>query len=309
VIQGDTRSVSGVWAGFEVVEGERNAALQQEIRIGMNARLFPGNWRPAPEEISFAREAGFAALQFPGPERGLDAERLGAPVPEVREALRDAGIEPVMEIVVRVDAAGLTASGMTPLGVLEANLLAITALGCTCVHWHLVPLEPMEDATLQRLERSLVPQGSVAVDYARAHGFRFGIEHNEPTIGLFAEPRRCAAILDAVPDLGFVWDWNHTAPEHLPGFLALAPRTTMLHIADTRLPAVNEHLPLGMGGIDLAAYSRDLLARGFSGPAILEIGGLPQSGGYGRDTDDALIDSLHRLRAAIRPDSHAASEK
>jgi sugar phosphate isomerase/epimerase len=102
-----------------------------------------------------------------------------------------------------------------------------------------------------------------------------------------------------VPDLGFVWDWNHTAPEHLTGFLALASRITMLHIADTRLPTVNDHLPLGMGTVDFALYSRELLAHGFSGPAILEIGGLPQSGGYGRDTDAALVDSRDRLHAAI----------
>jgi sugar phosphate isomerase/epimerase len=265
----------------------------------MNARLFPGNWRPVTEEIAFAHAAGFAAVQVPGPEHGLDAERLGASVPAVREALADAGIEAVMEMLVRVDAAGLTASRMTPLEMLEANLPAITTLPCTYAHWHLAPIEPMDDATMQALEQSLVPQCLIATEYARQHGFRFGIEHNEPKIGLCAEPRRCAALLDAVPDLGFVWDWNHTAPEHLSGFLALAPRMTILHIADTRLPTVNEHLPLGMGTVDCTAYSRELMARSFSGPAILEIGGLPQSGGYGRDTDAALIDSLHRLRVAI----------
>jgi len=42
-----------------------------------------------------------------------------------------------------------------------------------------------------------------------------------------------------------------------------------------------------------------LVAGGYSGPAILEIGGLPESGGYGRDTDDALIVSQHRLKEAI----------
>ena len=108
-------------------------------------------------------------------------------------------------------------------------------------------------------------------------------------------------MLDAVPGLGFVWDMNHTAPEHLDGFLALTPRMTMIHVADTRLPTVNDHYPLGMGAIDFPAYCRALRARGYDGPAILEIGGLPQSGGYGRDTDDALIDSLHRLEAALTP--------
>ena len=88
-----------------------------------------------------------------------------------------------------------------------------------------------------------------------------------------------------MPGLGFVWDMNHTSPEHLDGFLALTPRMTMIHVSDTRLPTVNDHYPLGMGEIDFPAYCRALLSRGFDGPAILEIGGLPQSGGYGRDTE------------------------
>jgi hypothetical protein len=32
-------------------------------------------------------------------------------------------------------------------------------------------------------------------------------------------------------------------------------------------------------------------------PVILEIGGLPISGGPGFDTDDALLDSLEKLRS------------
>jgi sugar phosphate isomerase/epimerase len=74
---------------------------------------------------------------------------------------------------------------------------------------------------------------------------------------------------------------------------------SMLHVSDTPLPAVNHHLPLGMGTIDFAAYAQALYAGGFSGPAILEIGGLPQSGGYGRDTDAALASSLQHLQEAL----------
>lgn len=270
------------------------------IRIGMNARQFPGNWRPASAEITFARSVGFVALQFQGPEPGLTPERLGEPFAVVAAALAAARIEAVMEMVVRVDAAGRTASGLSPLDVLERNLPAIAALPCTCAHWHLVPLAPEEDATLHALEDDLQPQFAAAVAHATRHGFRFGFEHNEPRVGLCATPERCAAILDAVPGLGFVWDTNHTAPKHLAGFLALLPRTTMLHVSDTRLPTVNDHYPLGMGAIDFPAYCRAVTASGFSGPAILEIDGLPQSGGYGRDTDEALVDSLHRLAAALR---------
>jgi L-ribulose-5-phosphate 3-epimerase len=42
-----------------------------------------------------------------------------------------------------------------------------------------------------------------------------------------------------------------------------------------------------------------LLDQGFDGIGILEIGGLPKSGGFGRDTDEALIDSLKKLSTAI----------
>ncbi len=268
------------------------------FHIGMNARQFPGNWRPASEEIAFARDSGFAALQLQGQEPGLTPERLGTSFAVVADALAAAGIEAVIEIIVRIDASGRTASGLTPLDVLELNLPAITALSCTSVHWHLVPLAPESDAILHALENSLMPQFAVAVALAEAHHFRFGFEHNEPRIGLCATPERCASLLDAVPCLGFVWDMNHTAPEHLGGFLALISRMTMLHVSDTPLPTVNDHYPLGMGAIDFPAYCRALIAGRFSGPAILEIGGLPQSGGYGRDTDAALIDSLHRLQIA-----------
>ena len=73
----------------------------------------------------------------------------------------------------------------------------------------------------------------------------------------------------------------------------------MLHVADTPLPATNHHLPLGLGTIDFVDTFRELRARAFVGPAILEIGGLPLSGGYGRDTDEALIASRQFLAEAI----------
>jgi sugar phosphate isomerase/epimerase len=79
----------------------------------------------------------------------------------------------------------------------------------------------------------------------------------------------------------------------------MIPRMSMLHISDTPLPEVNYHLPLGMGSVDVEGYCRMLQAGGFCGPAILEIGGLIKSGGFGRDTDEALIDSRQRLEQAI----------
>src|SRR4051794_35300178 len=273
---------------------------QSPILVGLNYRDFPSNWRPAREEIAFARAQGFVSMQFHGREHGLTDEQLGDPAAVVGTLLREAGVVPVLEIIVRVDRAGRTTGGLAPIEVLRANLPAIGGLGCTCVHWHLVPDVEAEDAVWEELERAVVPQLAEGGALGETHGFRFGIEHNEPAIRLFPTPERCAAALDAVPGLGFVWDFNHTAPEQLAGYLALTGRMTMLHVADTPLPATNHHLPLGLGSIDFAAYCRALLDRNFRGPAILEIGGLPISGGYGRDTDEALGESLWRLQEGLR---------
>ena len=267
------------------------------LQIGLNYRDFPNNWRPAREEIAFARANGFASLQFHGPDAGLDAERLGDSPEVVGALLREATIVPVMEIGLPLDAAGRTRHGYTPLEVLRANLPAIVALGCVCVHWHLGPRGQLDAAMLRQLEDEALPQLAAGVALGREHGFRFGLEHNQAGLACFGTPERCEAALAAVPGLGFVWDFNHATPEQLPGYLALADRMTMLHVADTPLPAVNHHLPLGQGNIDFAAYCSALRARGFHGPAILEIGGLPISGGYGLDTDEALVASLARLSA------------
>ena len=271
----------------------------QPIHIGMNGRFFPNNWRPALAEIDFAAENGFEAIQFPGLEEGLSERHLGAAPQRVGDRLRAAGIVPVMEIVVRIDRPdGRTASGMTPLEVLRANLPALAALGCACAHWHLVLRYPGAAADAAAFEDSLRDQLHAAVEQAGALGIRFGIEQNEPEWPPYRAPVACARALEAIPNLGFVWDMNHARPEDVDAYLALAGRMQMLHVADTPLPVVNHHLPLGQGGIDFGAYFGALARGGFSGPAILEIGGLPKSGGYGKDTDAALLDSARRLREA-----------
>lgn len=276
--------------------------MMNRIAIGLNGRFFPGNWRPALQEIEFAESHGFRCIQFPGRPNGLAEADLGAAFPVVAKALRIADLTVVMEIVVRIDAAGLTAEGQTPLAVLKANLPAIIALRCTHVHWHLVPSVEMTDGESSALERSLVPQFVVAATLGVQQGFKFGFEHNEPDLRLFGSPMGCMRLLDAVPDLHFVWDFNHTIPEHLDGFTELIPRMSALHVSDTPLREVNHHLPLGMGSINLEWYGHLLREGRFRGPAVLEIGGLPKSGGYGRDTDEALIESLYRLSAAFAAD-------
>lgn len=265
------------------------------ISIGMNLRVFPNNWRPALQEIDFAKACGFTAIQVSTRDTPVTEAMLGAPLDVIGHALVEARLEPTMEIMLHLDK-----PSPTPLAVLEANLPAIIAMGCTCVHVHPIALSIIDQPeTLRRLEQALVPSLAEAVKIAAQHGFKFGFEHNEAGHPIFHTPEVCRATLDAVPGLHFVWDFNHTAPEDLAAFEALIPRMSQLHVSDTPLPEVNHHLPLGLGNIDFAAYCQTLIERGFNGPAILEIGGLPKSGGYGRDTDEALTDSLRRLQAAM----------
>ena len=79
--------------------------------------------------------------------------------------------------------------------------------------------------------------------------------------------------------------------------------TTPLDVLKANLPAitilrcmdVHWHL-VPTEKMSQAANCRALIDGGFCGSVILEIGGLPKSGGYGRDTDQALIDSHQRLK-------------
>jgi L-ribulose-5-phosphate 3-epimerase len=87
-----------------------------------------------------------------------------------------------------------------------------------------------------------------------------------------------------------VWDANHTGADDVDRFLALRERITLVHVSDTPLPETNHHLPLGRGTVDFAPV------RTFDVPLILEVGGLPHSGGPGLDTDEALRESFARLR-------------
>ncbi|MGL4608109.1 MAG: sugar phosphate isomerase/epimerase family protein [Trueperaceae bacterium] len=269
------------------------------LRLGLNGRFFANNWRPAFQEIAFASQHGFTALQFQGKEEGLQPQHLGTSLLEVGAKLKEHDLTAVMEILLKVDAGRKTASGKSAIEVLESNLPAIKSLGCLCVHFHFVPTPQMNETDLQKLEQDLLPHLEQAVSIATREGFKLGFENNESDIGLFATPDACRQTLETISSLGFVWDINHIIPEHVNGFQKLISRMTMLHVADTPLPEVNHHLPLGQGTIDFRALCKSLHQGGFQGPAILEIGGLPKSGGYGKDTDKALVESLELLEAAL----------
>lgn len=92
------------------------------MRVGMNGRFFPNNWRPARQEIDVAARAGLQTLQFPGKPEGLNADHLGAELSVVATALQEARLVAVMEMVMGVGLDGKTREGRTSLDVLTANL-------------------------------------------------------------------------------------------------------------------------------------------------------------------------------------------
>lgn len=269
------------------------------MRIGYVDRSFPDSWRPALDEVAFATAHGFGALQYmvhpnvPGRPQQADT-----PLAELHAALAEADIMPTLEINCRVTESGQVADGRTPLELLDSFLPFITTVGCGHVHLHATAATPFDASTLAKVEDGLIRQLAQGVIWAREHGFPFAFEHNaygERNGLIFARPERCAEVLATVPGLGFVWDFNHTHPDDLAGFLALASYVTLAHVSDTPLPAVNHHLPLGLGTVDVPHYCTALREVHFNGAMILEIGGLPISGGYGKDRDAALQSSKSHL--------------
>lgn len=237
-----------------------------------------GNWRPPADELRFAAATGFDTVQIRSDRPGELEDELGVPAAELGELYDELGVEPVLELLVRH-----TGERGTFARALRASLAAIEAAGFLRVHVH--PVGPAEAAPL--LADDLAEALAVAADA----GVVFGVEHNSPGHRLLVGPDEVERLLEAVPGLGLVWDVNHTQAEEVERFLALRERMTLVHLSDTPLPETNHHLPLGRGNVDLS------VVRGFDDvPVILEIGGLPHSGGPGLDTDDALRDSLLRLQ-------------
>jgi L-ribulose-5-phosphate 3-epimerase len=248
------------------------------VRIGMLGRFFPGNWRPPAEEVRFAADNGFAAVQIRSDLPGAIEEVLGCDPLDAGRDFAAAGVEPVVEMLLRLNDHPSIARA------LRANVPTLAALGCRRVHVHPVP--GGSDVDVDDLERRLPELFDDAVGVAQAADLILGVEHNAREHRLLVEPAACARLLEAVPALSFVWDVNHADPS---AFAFLRDRLSLVHASDTPLPIVNHHLPIGRGNVDFS------LLAGIDVPVILEIGGLPASGGPGFDTDEALRDSRSRL--------------
>jgi L-ribulose-5-phosphate 3-epimerase len=249
------------------------------MRVGMVGRFFPLNWRPPEQEIRFAAEHGFAAVQIRSDRAGAIEETLRAEPRAVGAAFAASGVEPVLEMLVVHDGRPRTIERA-----FRANLRAIAQLGIQRVHVH--PVGPADAAAL------LADDFAAALEVALATGITFGAEHNASGHRLLARPEEVHDLLDSVPGLHFVWDLNHTPAEDVAAFARLRDRLSLVHVSDTPLPETNHHLPLGRGNVDFS-----ILREVADVPAILEIGGLPISGGPGLDTDDALLDSRGRLHS------------
>ena len=242
-------------------------------------RLTGGNWRPPEQELRFAAGAGFDTVQIRSDRPGELEDELGIAPAALGELFDDIGLEPVLEMLTfHQGEPGTFARALT------ANLEAIHAIGVLRVHIH--PVGPLD------VQPFLRDDLAEALAVAEDSGLIFGFEHNAPGHRLLVDVDEVESVLDSVPGLGLVWDMNHTPQEHVERFLALRERWTLVHASDTPLPETNHHLPLGRGTVDFSVL-RDLE----DVPVILEVGGLPHSGGPGLDTDEVLLDSRERLLA------------
>lgn len=236
-----------------------------------------GNWRPPAQELAFAAQAGFDTLQVQSRRPGELDDELGVSGEELGALYDELGVEPALEMLVRHEGEPGTFARA-----LRANLDFVAAAGFLRVHIH--PVGP--DEATPMLARDLAEALAVADDA----GLIFGVEHNAPGHRLLVGVDAVERMLEQVPGLGLIWDINHTPADEVDRFLALRERFTLVHVSDTPLPETNHHLPLGRGSVDFSVlHGIDDV------PLILEIGGLPHSGGPGLDEDDALIDSRERL--------------
>jgi len=249
----------------------------------MLGRFFAGNWRPPADEIRFAADNGFAAIQIRCDEPGGIANVLREDPSGTGRVFADAGVECVVEMLQRFH------EPITVVEALAANVPALHSLGARRVHIHPVPGASHVDA--RELERRFPGEFAEACELAEREGLILGVEHNSHEHRLLVDAAVVADLLAVVPGLSFVWDTNHAAPD---GFVDLLPRASLVHVSDTPLPDTNHHLPLGHGNVDFA------ILREVDVPLILEIGGLPHSGGPGLDTDEALLESKSKLRNLVQ---------
>ena len=162
-------------------------------------RLAGGNWRAPEQELRFASAAGFDTVQIRSDCAGEIEDELGVSPHALGELFDDAGLEPVVKMLVRHPGERGTLARE-----LRANLEALEAIGVLRVHIH--PVGPREAAPL------LHDDFAEALAVAEEASLLLGVEHNAPGHRLLVEPDEIEELLDRLPALWFVWGTNHTFP-------------------------------------------------------------------------------------------------
>ena len=264
----------------------REARRRLVVDVGMLGRFFGrltgGNWRPPAEELAFAAAAGFDTVQIRSDRAGEIEDELGVDPETLGALFDDGGVEPVLEMLVRHDGEPGTIARA-----LRANLAAIERDRCS--PRARPPGRPERGGAAAR--RPISPRRSTVAEDA---GLIFGVRAQRAGAPAARRPDDVEALLDAVPGLGFVWDVNHTRPEHVTRFLALRERiharARLGHAApgDEPPPSARPRQcrlqPVRTPRRRAARSSRSA--------------GLPPRGGRGLDTDEALLDSLDGLFGA-----------
>ena len=155
----------------------------------MLGRFFPGNWRPPADEIRFAAENGFAALQIRTDRPGEIARDLRADLGEVGRVFSETGVEPVVEMLLRLsDYPSMPASAREPGGARRARLPSRAR----------PPGARRAGHRRGELEQDL-PTLFGRRSTGDGDGLILGVEHNAREHRLLVEPETCAALLADVP--------------------------------------------------------------------------------------------------------------
>ncbi|MBX6772144.1 MAG: sugar phosphate isomerase/epimerase [Chloroflexi bacterium] len=148
---------------------------------------------------------------------------------------------------------------------------AFAQLGISPVNIHPDPRAPLYD------HQWIIWRNTESLRYLAERATERGLQLMVENIpGLFNLPEVLAAVLDAVPSLGWHLDVGHANlgnPTNLTGQLleTLGRRLLHVHLSDNRGGDLDLHLPLGAGTIDWPWVIRLLKRAGFDGTITLEV--------------------------------------
>jgi sugar phosphate isomerase/epimerase len=229
---------------------------------------------PFEETVAWAADTGFdlVALLLDGP---YARERIADRREPMRPALADAGVG----LVVHLPFAAAPGSSFGPVreGVVAefvAGMDLAADLGCETVVFH--PSSDAWELGWTDSERREFVHESLddPVPAARERGLDPCLEN---VVSGHYDAARFPELLARYPDASMTFDTSHALLSGMDeaGMSTFcrehADRIGHLHLVDTR-GGDDEHLPVGMGRIDLATVFEGLADAGWSGTATLEVG-------------------------------------